>query len=223
MSVVVGIQLKDRVIMGCDSAAVDTSSLVTRPISGAKMFWNNEFLIGYVGSFRVGQIIQYNMAPPPIQNDNLEGYMIGVFVPALREVLNELGHKPEPNGMSAIQGQVMVGIRGKLFVVHGDYAVLATADGVDAIGCGSDFALGSLYSTSGIKDIKPQDRILEALNAAALFSSGVCPPFVIDQSMTLEAQGKLLKTIEKEIKNADNRKGAGKNKRTNVRRGKKSN
>jgi hypothetical protein len=70
-------------------------------------------------------------------------------------------------------GTFLVGVRGQLFEVEDDFAVLP-CEKFCAVGCGVSVALGSLYSTEGQK---PQKRIITALEAASTFTTGVRAPF----------------------------------------------
>ena len=71
-----------------------------------------------------------------------------------------------------------IGKAGRLFTIQSDYQVAEVADNYTAVGCGQDYALGSLYAT--LESI-PTKRIKLALETAAYFSAAVRPPFVIEK------------------------------------------
>ena len=104
--------------------------------------------------------------------------MVRRFVPAVKKTLKEHGyerrHEEQEYG-----GHFLVGWRGELYHVEGDYQVAREAQGYAACGCGCDLALGSLFSTERLGTSKPKPRLLMALEAAAEFSAGVRPPFTI--------------------------------------------
>lgn len=68
-----------------------------------------------------------------------------------------------------------MGYRGSLYTVEEDFQLGEPACGYDSVGCGSDIAMGSLYSTVGQP---PQERLNKALCAAEAFSAGVGAPFL---------------------------------------------
>ena len=68
-----------------------------------------------------------------------------------------------------------------------DFQIGIPVDNYASIGCGSDLALGSLHTTDSLlgvgefKKLTPELRIKLALTAASTFSTGVLPPFIIEQ------------------------------------------
>lgn len=81
------------------------------------------------------------------------------------------------SGKPDIGGTFLVGYNKNLYHIGADFQVGIPANGYDAVGCGSELALGSLHSTQLLK-LKPEQRVKMALEAAAHFSGGVEPPFV---------------------------------------------
>jgi hypothetical protein len=164
-----------RVWIGGDSAGVAGYSRVVR--ADTKVFRRGPYLFGFCGSFRVGQLLHYALAAPiPAPSErNLDAFMVRPFVDAVRECL-WLGGVAEIKDEVETGGTFLVGIRGRLYCIESDYQVGIPACGYEAIGCGDDLVRGSLYSTG---HLTPRRRIRVALEAAAAFSGGVAPPFVI--------------------------------------------
>jgi ATP-dependent protease HslVU (ClpYQ) peptidase subunit len=176
MTCVVGLISEDRVYIGADSASVDVSDLVTRPTNVPKVFKRGKFLIGYTTSFRMGQLLEHWLDVPS-RPDGQKGqvYMVKEFVERVRELFKDKGFATVKNSNEK-GGTFLVGYNGCLYTIHGDFQVAELSDGFDAVGCGSEFALGAM---AALTDLKPAQRIKKSLEIAAYFSAGVCPPFRI--------------------------------------------
>ena len=75
-------------------------------------------------------------------------------------------------------GTFLVGHKGRLFAIESDFQVGERNMPYASVGCGSNFALGSFYSTEGLE---PKYRLPKGLEAAEMFSAGVRGPFNIIQ------------------------------------------
>lgn len=171
---IVGIAFDGVVYMGGDSAATAGPSLSVR--ADRKVFLNGAFLIGFTSSFRMGQLLQYVFSPPVHHAEvDVFRYMVAEFIPSVRKCLSDGGYSKQDNGRDS-GGAFLVGYHGRLFQVESDFQVGEAICGFDAVGCGCDLALGSLYSTAGA-NVLPYSRIDTALAAAAAFSGAVCAPF----------------------------------------------
>ncbi|KKK85939.1 hypothetical protein LCGC14_2768260, partial [marine sediment metagenome] len=160
-----------------DSAGVAGYSLGVR--KDPKVFKCGEFLLGYTSSFRMGQILRYYLRPEtPKEGQAAFEYMVCVFVPAVRKLLDEHGYLIDKNGREEI-GTFLVGWRGSLFTVEDDLQVAELAAPYAACGCGHDLALGSLCTTEQLTGLTARDRLMMALEAAESFSAGVRGPFVV--------------------------------------------
>ncbi|WP_434614550.1 hypothetical protein [Azospirillum sp. B2RO_4] len=178
MTCIVGLVDGDRVWMGGDSAGVNGLDITVR--ADTKVFRNGDSLIGFTSSFRMGQLLHYRLDVPPREHDiDLFRYMVVDFVDAVRNCLKDGGYAHRSNDVET-GGTFMVGLEGRLFTVQSDYQVGEAVRGYHAIGCGSDYALGSLASTIGQP---PEERVLKALECAELFNGGVRAPFTIQSNL----------------------------------------
>ena len=175
MTCVIGLVHRKRIYMGADSAA--TGSRFIRTTNLPKVFRNGPFLIGYCGSFRMGQVLQHCLnIPKQLPNENAETYMVTRFIEAVRTAFKS-------KGVSAIEqnkekgGQFLVGYRGRLYSVNSDFHVGDMLDGFDCIGSGAPVALGAMKA---LEDLPPRDRIQRALEITSYFISDVGPPFRIE-------------------------------------------
>ena len=173
MTCIAGLVDDGAVYIGADSAGRNGYDLTVR--ADRKVFVNNGFLIGFTSSFRMGQLLQYAFKPPKYHPDekDLYEFMVTDFIDAVRACLKAGGYAQIDNGEES-GGTFLVGYRGRLFRVAGDYQVGESVCAYAACGCGESFAMGSLFTSGGET---PGERILIALHAAEEFSAGVKGPF----------------------------------------------
>jgi ATP-dependent protease HslVU (ClpYQ) peptidase subunit len=185
MTCIVAVTDGARIVVGGDSAGVSGQSLVVR--KDKKVFRKidevgNEWVFGFTTSFRMGQLIQYELALPTMDEKDqldLHGFMVTKFITNLRKCLKDGGWSELKSGQECA-GTFIVGLRGRLFVVLSDYQVEEPGDSFIAVGCGHDLAKGSLFTSQGIKN--PIKRAELALLAAERFSGGVRAPFIFIES-----------------------------------------
>jgi ATP-dependent protease HslVU (ClpYQ) peptidase subunit len=176
MTCVVGIAINNKVYLAGDSAG--TAGLEVEVRATKKVFYNKEFLMGYCGSFRIGQVLQYIFKPPKLtqaKKKDLMRFMVHDFVSAMRMCIHsEL--KDSEEDIINNNGPYLVGVCGRLFEVQEDFQVSELLDGCHAIGAGGAYALGSLHSTKGQDTEK---RLNMALDAAVHYNASVRKPYHI--------------------------------------------
>ena len=174
MTCIVGLVDRGTVWLGADSAGIAGWDLMV--VTDEKVFARGEFLIGYTTSFRMGQLLEHSLEVPRRSVDqDVREFMVTVFIDAVRKCLKDGGWAEEEKKRES-GGCFLVGYAGRLFVISGEYQVLETSDGLNAVGCGAQVALGALHVTRG----KPARKRLElALEAAERWNAGVRGPFVI--------------------------------------------
>lgn len=177
MTAIVGLVSDGRVLLGGDSAGVAGYSLTVR--RDAKVFASGPYVYGFTDSFRMGQLIRYAFQPPAptLDDEQLDRFLATTWVDALRKTLRDGGwaHIEQAQEQG---GSFLLGCRGRLFHIAGDFQVGEPADGYDAVGCGADLALGALHATTG-SGMFVEDRALAALRAAEYHSAGVAGPFTL--------------------------------------------
>ncbi len=174
MTCIVGLIEDGTVYMGGDSAGVAGYGLTVR--ADEKVFVKGDFVMGFTSSFRMGQLLRYSLKPPKYHPDvDTSEYMVVDFVNAARECLKTGGYAQKDKEVE-VGGTFLVGFNGKLFKVESDYQVGIPMQFFDACGCGDDIALGAMFSNA---HLSPEDRILQALEAAEQFSAGVRRPFIV--------------------------------------------
>lgn len=173
MTCIVGIEHDGKVTIGGDAAAVEPNRIVAR--YDEKVYTVGEYLIGFCDSFRMGQLLRFRLVVPK-QKHGMSDYehLCTVFIDSVRKCLSDGGFARTDQGEES-GGAFLVGYRGRLYHVDTDYQVGRSMLGYEAIGCGTEYAIGSMASTTG----KPERRIRKALTVASEHSTGVRGPFTI--------------------------------------------
>ncbi len=180
MTCIVALKEKNKIYIGGDSAAVAGLSVNVR--SDTKVFKNGKFLIGYAGSFRMGQIMRFHFKPPVHKRGKPDyEYMCVDFIKKMQKTFEANGFDGE-NKRSEKEtcGQMLVAYNGELYEIYEDYQVGIVADPFNSIGCGSELAIGSLYTLNRTKSrLTPEQKLEVALDAASTYNGGVLPPYNI--------------------------------------------
>lgn len=192
MTCIVGIIDKDRVIIGGDSAGVAGLNVTIR--KDTKVFKNGPFIMGFTSSFRMGQLLMSSKFKPPKQKlrQSDYDYMITDFIDCIRTLFKTSGYS-KINNNEEEGGTFLVGYKGGLYDVQDDFQVGISVAEYNVCGCGVYYAKGSLYTSKNIADAT--DRVTKALETAAHFSGGVCPPFNY-VSMRKSESAKLAKLLK---------------------------
>lgn len=174
MSTVVAIVEKGKVWMGADSYATMESG-ERRRIMCNKMFVNKSYLIGCVGSARVGQVVRAEYFDPPENVLDFPDVLIKHF-----EEKGCLGTDPEDQTSKNSSNFLIATSTGKLFEILVDFQINEISD-FTAIGSGSPFALGSLYTTRTWTNGNPKLRIMTALKIAGIYDIHTGPPYMVEE------------------------------------------
>lgn len=172
MSCVVGIMYDEKIYMGADGYATADDG-ERRPIVAEKLFFNKDYLIGYTGSVRTGQVLKPEKFDPPSDIEDLPD--------AIREHLFEKGCVLSSEEHGQIHtSNFLIGHQGMIYEILIDFQMNKTYGDFNSIGAGSQYAFGSLYTTRFLKNISPQQRIKLALNAASFYNVSCGPPFTYE-------------------------------------------
>ena len=161
MTIIVGLQTERGVIMGADSMA--STDFIARHLSIPKVFKRFGLVIGCSGAPYLINLLMYgdlDIEEPAILTME---WMVRRFVPALREAI-------KAGDFDFEDSSVMVGRGDKIFTVYVDYSVVCWDTPYAVIGSGSEFALGSLVTTSMFK-ISEEARVKAAIWATERY----CP------------------------------------------------
>lgn len=182
MTCIVGIETEDGVLIGGDSAGTAGYSQVIR--ADEKVWSSGEFAFGFTTSYRMGQLLRYNLSIPQTPHPGADQatrdkWMTTTFIDAVRECLKKGGYAKVENGVEK-GGSFLVGWRGSLYEVENDFQVGRSFDGFGATGSGYRVALGALAASTG----KPRERVRQALEIAARYDAAVNGPFVLVEVKT---------------------------------------
>ena len=192
MTCIVGFIDKDRgkIWMGGDSAGSNSRHVQLR--KDVKVFKRKsgdcEFLFGYTSSFRMGQLLRYQLKIPQLKQKELFKYMVTDFIEAVRKCLKDYGYSRVDNNEEH-GGNFLVAVKGRLFEIGSDFQVEEVFENYNAVGSGYEYALGALYAQA----LEPQEEedvigiLTEALDAASHFNPFVRKPYVFE---TIEIKGK---------------------------------
>ena len=181
MTCIVGLEHNEGVTIGGDSLLSDywSGAAMVTP----KVWKTGEFIYGYCGSLRAGQILQYIFTAPQLPDGNtdedLELYLVNYWSEALRECFLHAGSaKIKHEVQSTPNSWFLLGVRGRLYTMQSDFSVWRTDRGYAAIGSGEQFALGALEVLKR-SHASIESKINSALAAAAEHAPTVGLPFHI--------------------------------------------
>jgi len=179
MTCIVGLKHGDHIYMGGDRAA-SSGSLIFE-CHDSKVFIKtdargNPFMMGYTSSFRMGQLLQYDLVIPEYSQGSVMQYMVSDFIKACRTCLKDGGYTRVDENTER-GGTFLVACYGELFTIFDDFQVFRKGN-FSVIGSGEEPALGSLFTTQSL-DMSPEMRVKTALDTAVYFTPSVRPPFDI--------------------------------------------
>jgi ATP-dependent protease HslVU (ClpYQ) peptidase subunit len=177
MTCVIGLHTDDGIWIGADSAGSTEYGARTLR-ADLKVHQNGEMLMGFCGSYRLGQILKFmKISAQPEGMDDFE-YMVTMFVEDCREALKRGGVTWIEKNTEELAGSFMVGYRNGLYEIGSDFQVgISTKDYV-CIGSGEEYAYGAMAI---LKDTEPDPvkQIKTALKVAADHNAFVAAPFVV--------------------------------------------
>lgn len=164
MTVVLGFSdSKGNVHIAADSGSFTNCERYVSKVDKVFML-GSEFLVGFAGSWRQGNIIRYDFIPPP-RPDGIDdmAYLVSYFVDSLRELLKSKGFSAISDNVETTgDGLMLLGYKGKLYTIDSDFSVNTHIDCVDSIGAGSLHCISAFDALSSMKDIRK--RMLKALD-----------------------------------------------------------
>lgn len=181
MTCIVGIVSGNQVYIGGDSCGAAGTNITIR--RDTKVFRNGDFIIGCTSSFRMIQLLRFSFKPPVIGGKDIYEYMCTDFIDAVRECFRTGGYIRKNNEVES-GGNFLVGYKNRLFEVDNDFQVAENINGIHAVGCGCNIALGALYILNQL-NFEPKEKVRKALQAAEFYDGAVCQPFNILSTNTI--------------------------------------
>ncbi len=177
MTCIIGLVAGPDVYMAADTAG--TAGWLQMDLANGKMFTYEDYLVGFTCSYRMGQVLQYNTAWPKYTEDkgDLFPFMVREVVPAVRSAMKAAGFAEITEGRERIDNQAqcaLVGIRGRLFHLSGNYQIDENLVGIDSVGCGGVLALGSMLTLKKTApNATPRKRLALAMAVTMEANAGV--------------------------------------------------
>jgi len=172
MTCIVGVVDNGRVVIGGDSAGSDGWHIEIR--ADSKVFTVGPYAMGFTTSFRMGQLLRYQLKVGAPDTWDVDRFMSTTFVDAVRTCLKDGGWAKDDSGRE-VGGKFLVGVGGRLYTIDSDYQIGVSSCGYAAVGSGYLAALGALYATP---DRPAAERVDVALLAAAHLTDSVRAPFM---------------------------------------------
>lgn len=181
MTCIVGLVGKKGVLLAGD--AQGSTDWIKRIDVSAKVFQLSETLaVGYCGSGRFGQILQYHLMdsleePSLVMDEHY--WVVREFIPYLRAHTEYHGHlhvhhNVEEFGPSAF----LLAVRGRLFTVESDFGVNEHRLSFEAVGSGAETAMGVMHGELGDATGPLNDSKLLALAERAIGASATLTLYV---------------------------------------------
>jgi len=175
MTCIAGVEHNKKVYIGGDSAGTSELSITIR--ADEKVFINGPCIFGFTTSFRMGQILRYQLHIPNKPKKMSETVFVHtMLLESIRKTLKDFGYAKISEN-TEVGGTFLLGYAGHLYKVGSDYQVSRSVETFAACGCGEPYAIASLYTTK--RSNLPTKRIQQALKVAEHFSVGVKGPFTI--------------------------------------------
>ena len=171
MSCVVGLIYDKAIYMASDGIAT-TEDGEKRPIKAIKLFKNGDYLFGYSGSVRAGQVMFSPHFKPPED--------INKLVDEMREHMSIKGTMiVTDTQVQMCNANFLIGYKGKLFEVLMDFQLNEVLGDYTAIGSGEQLALGSLHASMDMM-MTPRERVEMAIEAACEYDMSCGPPINVE-------------------------------------------
>ena len=170
MTCIVAVAKDEHVWMAGD--LMGSNGFTKKIYSDTKVFVNGDFIIGYCGSFRMGQILQYNWEQPPrIEGLTDRQYLQTDVIESMRNCLAQFGvgefREGEHQG-----GNFLIGYRGGIYEMQNNFSILKNDD-FAAIGSGTYHAEATLKVLTENPDFDPAYVLQKAIEVAGEFTTSV--------------------------------------------------
>lgn len=139
-------QAKGFAVIASDNQINYDNRRVRVPGPAAKLQPVGDYLIGFAGDLRAGQILHYLFKPPAPVNvkalPELDEFITAVFIPLLKQTWDKHGYS-QPADDSNDGGTVMlISVLGVIYEIGSDYSWTRDQRHIYGIGTGGDYAIG---------------------------------------------------------------------------------
>jgi hypothetical protein len=175
---VIAYRAEDRLVFAADSRSIQETYLRTIDKVARRETADGEgFLIGFSGDTRILQELSVTWAPPATR-ELADRDAVVVMANSIDEFLHSDTLKDGSiREDGTMQGEALVGFRGRIWDVPCDLVVFAVDRPFAVIGT-ADIARGVMATRD---DLEPRDRMTLALETTAAFYTGVGPPWTFTE------------------------------------------
>lgn len=169
MTCIVGVEVGNKVVLAGDIQGSGGNNKIvhTQP----KVFKNGEMGFGYTTSYRFGQLIEHSVTKEfvPSSEEMIYPWLIKEFVPHCKKTLQEGGYDGG--------GNCLIGVKGQLWELQGEFSVLRSTKGFNAVGSGYEYALGAMDTIFSKRDrnMMSVEEVVSVLKDVMVTVSTYCP------------------------------------------------
>jgi ATP-dependent protease HslVU (ClpYQ) peptidase subunit len=173
MTCLIGLLQGGKTYIGADGYAT-TQDCEKKPVICRKLFKSGKYIIAFAGQIRTGQLLYPESGfrfPDTV-------YQIPNSMYQWLSQYEAIGKDETQVGI--INANFLIITKDRIYSILGDLSMseIDPTIGYTAVGSGSDFAMGSLYSTNKTR-MSAKKRIQEAFDAASAFLKNCGPPYSI--------------------------------------------
>lgn len=174
MTCIVAVETDRGVVMGADRMTTWGASVEVRETP--KIYEVGELLIGVSGAVRLGNLLATMTPPTWTLSWDIDRWVALDLIDAMREHLAAHAFDRQEANQSRTDGNILVAVRGRCYIVASDWSWCRNDRGVYAVGSGSAHAEGAIHALSKVEG-SPHTLVSAALHAAADLAVGVRGPF----------------------------------------------
>jgi ATP-dependent protease HslVU (ClpYQ) peptidase subunit len=168
MSLILGAVNDKKMVIGADSGGI-LSSFDYEIRKDSKLFVkNDEMIFGFAGSFRVGQLVNYQVEFEKKKSNAISDheYLCSTVVEAIRYYVPDLDDT-----------NFLIAYNGNIYTIQTDYQVSSIRNDFDAIGSGSPYAVSGYHFFNKYSEMEIEEKIQKSLEFTTKFNLGAQPPF----------------------------------------------
>jgi len=164
---VIGFKAKDenKIYIGADT--IGSTNYTKENRKDGKVFASGDFTIGFAGSYRMGQVLQYKLDVPAQKDSQTDhGYMATTFIDAVRRLFDKNGIMGVDHDNKEFGGLFLVAYKNELYRIDYDFQVGIGSEDFTAIGSGGEVALGAMYALNSFDEVGPTEKVTMSILAA---------------------------------------------------------
>lgn len=130
-----------------------------------------KMIFGFAGYSRAAQVLEHQFDIPeqhPKSSDY--DYLVSVFLDELiKKFLDARSVILESNLTMLDNTHFLLAYNKKIYTIESNFQLIEELSDYDAIGCGADYAKAVFWLLKDNKEIKPEDKVIKALECASKF------------------------------------------------------